>query len=780
MARKRTPLSTDDLLAAISAAEESAIGIANSTIATERADAIARYLGKQYAGELAPAEGRSSVVSRDVADVIDGVLANVIKPFVGGDDVVTFNPMGPDDEERAKQESDYVNFVVNERNNGFLVLNAAIKDALLLRSGYVKCGWTKRSDVVVENYTEQSDEELAMLMNDADVEIVEHTEYPLPDPTMMEGQAPTLHDVKVRRARPTEFVCTDPCPPEELLVSQRTRTVGLQESDFVQHRTRKTLSEIRQMGYDVPDDINDDDNSQTLEDYARERNVGMNLYDDDTQDMARRMVMFKETWIRIDRDGDGIAELRRVCQVGDTLLADDETDVVPVAPFCALLMPHQHVGISVYDMVEDLARLKTALMRAFMDNKYLANNIQWAVDAERANIDDFLISRPGGVKRGRGNPNEWVTPVATPDTGPSALQGLEYLDAVRENRTGYTRQTQGLKTDALVTETVGGMLMQLTQSQLRLEMIARTIAETGVRELYRIVHALTLKHSTRADKVRINNKWIEIDPRQWVKRQDLSIAVGIGSASQQQMMASLTMIGQAQEKVIPLGLAKPDNIYNTLKKMVNAAGFKNVDEFFTAPEPNPQTGKVEMPPSPPNPAVQIEQMKQQGAAQMAQFEAQQSAQKLAMEGQIKQQELAASLELQRSNDMRQSQLDQQKAELEANARAQEMALERYKIELETAAKKEIEQAKIQAQFAIEQMRQQHASETQDKQNAAEANKGGEAKQLDQLFLPRTVLRDERGKVVGVNHGGVIHEVVRDELGRVAGMRPKTQEPKTIQ
>ena len=767
MARKKTPITDEELLAAVDAAESSALGANQSTISTDRADAIDRYLGKAYAGELAASDGRSSVVSRDVADVVEGVLANVMRPFVGGEEVVRFSPLGPDDEEAAEQESDYINWVALERNNGFLVLNAAIKDALLLRSGYVKMYWTKRQDVILETYQGLSEDELALIVQDKDVQIVQHSEYPGPDamgmqqPEMMPMQMGMpaqqammmVHDVKVRRARPTEFVCLDPCPPEEILVSQRTRTVGLQEADFVQHRTHQTLSELRQMGYEVDDDITDDDNAETVEDYSRQRQSPGNIFQDDPYDLARRLVLFKETWMRIDKDGDGIAELRRICQVGRTLLSDDETDIIPIAAFCPVLMPHQHIGISIYDMVEDLAKLKTALMRQFMDNKYLSNNSQVYVDVNKVNMDDVLVSRPGGVKRVDGPPGEAVMPMVTPDTGPSALQGLEYLDSVRENRTGYTRQSQGLETDALVNKTVGGMAMQLSQSQLRLEMIARTLAETGVREMFRIIHALTLKHSTRAEKVRLRNKWVEINPREWVRRTDLSISVGIGSSSQQTMIAGLAMIGQAQEKAMALGLVNPDNIYAMLKKLANAVGFKHTEEFFTAPQPNPQTGKAEMPPPPPNPMVQVEEVKQKGdamktqalhqhALQLAQMADGLKAQELQHSFELKKMEQAGALALQQSNDQRQSALDQQKAMLEQQHSVADQELQITLANIAAAARVEV--ARIGA--GIDDGGVLLAQEAKD---AHYELMGQLQNMVAVLAAPKTVVRDAQGKVSGV-------------------------------
>ena len=243
----------EQLLAAISAAEQASVSMSEGQLATDRADAIDRFNGKTYGNER---PGRSAVVSRDVADVVEGVLANVIKPFVAGDQVVQFNPRGPEDEEQAQQETDYVNFVALERNNGFVVLASSFKDALLLRNGYIKCGWTKREDVMVERYEGQSDDQLAILLSDPEIEVVQHSEYPdpsfvpppMPAPQAMQaGFTPDmppqqmLHDVVVRRKSSTEYVETVPVPPDEIVISERTRTPSVQDTPFIQHRTHKKI-----------------------------------------------------------------------------------------------------------------------------------------------------------------------------------------------------------------------------------------------------------------------------------------------------------------------------------------------------------------------------------------------------------------------------------------------------------------------------------------------------------------------------------------------------------
>jgi hypothetical protein len=266
-------LTNEQILAAIEAAEAASFGPKTSEIATDRADALDRYAGKPYGDEK---PGRSAFVSRDVADVVEGVAANALKPFVGGDRVVVFNPRGPEDEEQAEQETDYVNFITMERNNGFVNLASAVKDALLLRNGYIKLGWTKRSDIALEKYQGLNDEELTLIMQDEDVEVASQSEYPDPafiQPVMMAGQeppeAPKLYDLTLRRKRPTEFVEHYPAPPDEILVSQRVTEPSVQNADFVQHRTSKMLSEVRQLGYDVPDDISDAEDPDTIEEQAQ-------------------------------------------------------------------------------------------------------------------------------------------------------------------------------------------------------------------------------------------------------------------------------------------------------------------------------------------------------------------------------------------------------------------------------------------------------------------------------------------------------------------------------
>jgi hypothetical protein len=808
-------LSDEQILAAIDAAEAAAFGPKSTEIASDRADALDRYMGKPYGDEK---PGRSQVVSRDVSDVVEGVCANVLKPFVGGDRVVVFNPRGPEDEAAAQQETDYINFVVMERNNGFIVLNSAVKDALLLRNGYVKLGWTSRQDITVEKYRGLSDEELALLQEDGDVDVSITAEYPDPSfsaPQMLDQMgmpvpgpgAPTLFDVTARRKQATEYVECMPVPPDELLVSQRANEPSLQPADFVQHRPQKTISELRELGYDIPDDISDDEEGAAfdLEDYAR--NLFSSEVDgqDPTALAARRLVTYKESWLRIDKDGDGIAELRRVCSVGKNILkykggktADEEADMIPIACFVPILMSHRHHGISVYDLVKDIAETKTTLVRSFLDNRYLQNNAEKVVNVNAVeNIDDFLTSRPGGIKRVRGSPGDAVMPLVVPDTGSGALMALEYMDSIRENRTGYTKTAQGMKSGSLATDTLGELENQWSQSSIRLEMIARTVAETGMRDLFRIAHALTLKHSSRSEKIKLRNSWAVVNPREWVRRTDLSISVGLGSTTGPQQMQNLGLIGQAQQQAMPLGIVTPENVYNTAAKMATAAGFKNPEEFFTKPEKTPkldeqgqpvmgQDGQPVMeskqPPPPKDPAVQAEEIKAQTQMQLEpmKLQAQQQIEQQKTQNNVQQ----AQFEAQTSAQLEEYKINKQ-AELERFKVEQQAELERYKADLN--AQVELQKAQISAGA---QIRSSYKKQTgKDEMPEEEDQKRVQAEErennrdmsiqeiramvrdmVEEASSPVVLERDRTGRVAAVTKGKRKRTIQRGPDGGIAGIQ----------
>jgi hypothetical protein len=608
-----------DLVAAIEYQE--GLADTNGDLNEERANALDRYLGRLYGNEQ---EGRSKVVMRDVADTIEWIKPSLMKVFASGDEVVKFEPVGPEDEEQAQQETDYCNHVLMQKNNGFIVLHDWFHDALLQKTGYTLTQYETEKFPKKESYVGLSDDELALVTQDPEVEVLEYSMEPT--------EYGPKHSVTVKCMK--EYGCTKVTniPPERVKIAVDWPNVSLAGCPFVEVIDFPTISDLRQRGFDVDDEINDGGTNTEDEWQEERRSVQTDIYSDRQDlesDPSMRRVRTRYVWIRFDEDGDGIAELRYVIIVGTTILHNEETDILPVAALTPLRMPHEHYGQSIADIVMDLQEIRTTLTRGFLDNMYLANNGRYAIDANVVNLDDMLVSRPGGVVRMNGSVPGSIVPLVHPQEGGAILQAIEYVDTIRENRTGVTKYNQGLNADSL-NKTATGITQIMTAAQQRIELIARVFAETGVKDLMLIIHGMSIKHGRKEEMMKLRNKWVPVNPRTWNERRDVTVSVGLGTGNKDQMLQHLMMILQAQQQAIQIGVASPKNIYNALSKLTQNAGFKQAEEFWTDPEKNP-------PPQAPNP----EAIKAQAEMQKSQFEAQQDAQKFQAEAMLEQQKAQA-------------------------------------------------------------------------------------------------------------------------------------------
>lgn len=780
-----------ELLSAILAREANSFGFGSGELAEQRATAIDRFLSRPYGDEQ---EGRSHAVSTDLRDTVMWVMPQLLRTFLAGDDIVRFEPVGPEDETQARIETDYLNHILLERNNAFMAFSAAFQDALLLGNGYAKVWWSVREDVLVERYQGKTDDEFAMLMQDPDVEleVADHQEYPDPSwvqmppqmnpqtgQMMMPPPAPMLHDVTVRRIRPVEFAKFEAVPPEELYISRNARSANLQDVDFVQHRRKITISELREMGYDVPDDLAGwRDDITGIEKLSRDRFHDFSIDDDDgATDPASRMVTYCESYIRVDADGDGKAELRRVCHVASKILHNYETDFIPIVSFAAIPFAHRHHALGMYDLLKDVEQIKTTVIRQYLDGLRVSNNPRTAVDANRVHVDDLLTSRPNGIVRTMGSPSESIMPMPAIPTGPQAMEGLRWLESWRMDASGVSPAmagAQGLDASAL-SKTATGISTQVTQALMRVEAIARSLAD-GVRELVLLLHAITLKHATRADKVRLKNQWVAVDPRNWVKRADLSVQVALGAGTKEIRVAQLQSMIAMQMQLLPIGVVTPDKIFNAVGRLANELGFRNADEFVS----NPAQQQPKAPP-PPDPLVAAQQIKSQTDLQLKQMDAQQKAQQAQMDVQVKQAELqakvqadaqsaAADLELERVKIAQEAQTRIEVARIEAELKAQTaLQIEQMKLANDLERTRAENAPSLEANEAITNMAMGHS---QLAQVVAQANAALEelAAQMNRKANAR-IVRDGKGRVAGLvdGEGIAIATVQRDQNGRLSGM-----------
>ncbi len=742
-------LSNDELISAIEQEEATAINWADGPLAEQRAEALRRYNREPYGNEV---EGRSQVVSNDVQDTITSIMPSLARVFLSGDEIGKFEPIDPSDQ-GAEIESEVTNWYLMTKNDGYSVIYAALKDALLLGNSYVKAWWRENNSVKAERYKGLSDEELAIILQDRDVQVVEHDAYPDPeappamDPMGMPVQ-PMLHNLKVQRVRADEYVQIAAVPPDEVLVSRTHRETSLQNADFVQHRRTLSIGELTELGYKVDPNISDDvDDENRPESLARDRYQENSLYganeDASTWDASRRLVTLRETWIRLG-DADNTQTLWRICIVGRTILHKEEADQIPLASFSPILYPHSHVGESVYSLVEDIAELNTTITRQYLDNLYLANNARTVVDVDRVNIDDLLVSRPGGIVRvNGGDPASALMPLVTPDVGGAALQALEMLQGAKERRTGIARINQGAMDPNMLNRTATGASLMMSAGQAHLELIARCLA-SGIKDLFLITHALALKHSTKPLQLRLQNKWIATNPREWQRRTDFALQVALGTGAPEQQMAKLTAIGQFMQQGMALGLVTPQNMYEWGKEFLRVAGYRSPDKFLTQPQPGSQ------PPQQPNPLVQVEQIKQQSAHALKDKELQAQA---AMAGQDAQQKYG--LEQQRM----QNEIAAQTQQAQADA-----ALAKYKADLDAETTVKTKLIEIAGQLLAQSMAPEPAepgAEGDDAEDVGEEQGNAQMQQMMQALMatvqqlaaasgaPKRIVRGPDGRAVGV-------------------------------
>ena len=627
------------------------LGYMGDTISKQREQAMQYYYGLPFGNEVA---GRSQYVDSTVQDTIEWIKPSLMRVFASGDEMVKFTPHGPEDVAMAKQATDYVNYVFTKDNDGWEILYSWFTDALLSKNGIVKVWWDEYDEEQREEYRGLDETELTALITQEGVEVVEHTEY-------IEYEQP-VHDIVIKRSQYNGRVKVENVPPSEFLISREAKTI--QDARFVCHRVEKTLSELREMYPEKdlqPEDLGagDEDlmsySAERLERYAFDKSARYweGWGGDEFGDESLRRYWLHESFLRVDQDGDGIAELRKVCTVGSTVLQNEEIDAVPFVSLTPVKIPHKFFGLSLADLVMDLQLYKSTLMRNLMDNMYNQNFGRYAVLEGAANLDDLLTQRPGGVVRVK-SPNA-VMPLSTPPLEPYSFQMLEYLDGVRESRAGVSRMSQGLNENALTSHTTATAVNAVMgAAQSRVELIARNFAETGVKELMMRIYELVQKNQDKQRVVMLRNEWVPVRPDAWKDKYDCTVSVALGQGNKDQQMAHLSQMlsfaSQAMQGGLPIVTVQ--NMYNLGASLVKAMGFQNVDDFLTDPSKIPPQSKE---PSPEQQEMQMEaQIKhqelkiKQGELQLKAQKIQQEYQKLAVDANLKQQELALEKEQNRA------------------------------------------------------------------------------------------------------------------------------------
>lgn len=636
---------TDSEINAIVGAEEADSINFQSQIGKDRAKLLDYYNCRPYGDEV---DGQSQVVTSDVSDVIEGMLPSLVRVFTQGKYVARFEADNAASDDEANQKTAWANYVFMRQNDGTLILHNMMKDALLQYTGTVKVYWDESKEVTKERYAGLSMLELQKLKMDDETEIEEQEEVV----EYIQGSPITFYNVQVKRTRKVGKTRIDNIPPEEFLICRNAR--DFINPRFIGHRTPKTRSELILMGFDrdVVENLPADDNYAFESSY--EKNSRYWNYDggadSNAGDPANDIVYLGEYYVYIDTDGDGVAELWQIFRAGNEILGKEQVDEHPFCVIVPIPIPHRAIGSCPAEQVADIQYLKSTLMRQALNNIYQTNYARTVVN-ERVDLDDLLTPRAGGIIRVNDDApiTDSIQPFVVQPIAEPILGMMEYVDVMREIRSGVTRYNQGLDSEAL-NKTATGFKGIMEAGQQRLDMIARIFADTGIREIFRKIIKLSMQYQDNSLQIRVMGQPMEIDPTSWRHNLDCRIDVGLGSGDRQEKIVNLNAILGIQQQLKETGSMLTDEakMYNTLDRLITEVGLKDAALYFNNPEQPVQVlqAQVEqlmamvqqLQAQMQNPLAEVEQIKSQTKIATVQMEQEHDLKKTIMEMQQRQQE----------------------------------------------------------------------------------------------------------------------------------------------
>lgn len=580
------------------------------TLRSWRAQTFKKYMGEKYGNEE---KGRSQVVMTDISDTVEWIMPALMRIFHGGQDVVQLRPQGPEDEANCKLMEEKLNFDFLKQNKGFLITHNWFKDALLYKAGVVKYHWQKAESHQKKKYKGLTQGEYENLENDDEFIVDEVTPKLVRTEWVFDGfqDVPNdvyEYDVKGRQIITVSKPIIEVLPPEECIFDLKAKDIP--SSKIFAHRKVVTKDDFKKynkdekdIGAEIANGMNDPEYIARFDDLGGVQFI--------SPDQNGEEFYLYECYVD-DRDDAGEKVPKKVTIAGDeTLDIEDNTyDRPPVCVISPIVIQHRIMGRSISELVEDIQLLRTALMRYILDNIYFQNNGMKVVNPYRINVDDLINgNRPGGIIRTTEDvdPSTAIFPVPIAPLPQHVMSIVEYIDGIRENKTGVTKYNQGMDSGSL-NKTASGISQIMTASQQRLELIARIFAETGYQDLMRALVDMNIKFFDREQFVKVNDDWVSINPDMISGYYDVIIDVGIGTGNKEMVFNQLTnmlntytgVMGKMVQPGMPQ-IVGPQNIYNILKEMWQIQGFKNVDRFVT----DPNTAAMQMPPMPPpNPLME--------------------------------------------------------------------------------------------------------------------------------------------------------------------------------
>lgn len=672
-------LSDDDLKQLIEDRLRTAMGASGTQIAKDRIRNLDAYLAEPEGEWSAPeVEDRSSLVATDAADTVEWILPSLLRVFASSRDAIEVTPRRPQFQQQAELVKETLKWVFWDRMDGLTFLHDWFKDGLTSKVGFARVGYCDSKLTVSEPYRGLTDGQVQALLSEEGVTVTGHAAR---IEQTDQGQI-QMHDLDIERSESDGYPVVHAVPPEEMRIDNAARYGS--EPAFIAQEYTRSRSDLLAEGYPVEALGSQYDRGMVNEESQARRRINSSfLFDDDDSDDPQLRVV--DAYVRRGSPSD--AKWIRGLIIGDTLVERTETDAHPFVWWCPAPMPHVFFGHCPVDQAIEPQRLRTRLLRAVEDNVYLSvNGRTGVVGGDENTIDDLLDSRPGGVVRLKSKDD--LVPIIQPDLSAAAWQAVEWAEQWTEKRTGFSRLSKGLSSEA-INDTATGVMEITERADMRVELISRHAAAALSKVLAKVMRVMG-RHQDVSQTIRINGQWVDVDPRQWDTMYQVVVRVGLGTANKDRQTAQLGQLMDVQQGLSQGGVVPPVAAIALARRLAESMGLERAEQFFPdPPPPNPN--------QPPPLPVLIEQMKGQQRAAETQLQAQ-----------AKLQEVQANLQLQASNDARDSERAQLQAALDAQLQRADQenkrfiaemqaANDRYRTELEQQTKLQI--AAMQAQAA---------------------------------------------------------------------------------
>ena len=651
-------LSEDEIQNTVTSAVREAVDFVETEVSPDRIKAQKYFDGKSVVDFE---EGRSRVVATKVRDTIRAIKPALMRVFLQSDKPVEFIPNTPQAVMGADQATKYAKYIF-ERNNGFRILSDVFHDALIKKVGVAKVYYDEVQHVEIDEYSDLTPEQLAFIENDPESEVLSQEETIIAEAVIdemgMEIQPRMAsYNLRVARTSTKGQIKIQSVAPEDFFVDRMA--VSIDDCYVCGHTSEARVGDLVAMGFDFETVYNLGGAADgTVDDEEELARRGWDDTDDDENaaDPSMRKVQFTEAYMKMDIEGTGIPRLYKfICAGDDYKILDYELcDYSPFAVFEIDPEPHSFYGRSLVDIIEDDQDASTVLLRGLLDSITWLNNPRMEVVEAQVNMDDVLNNEFGGVIRTKAPGN--IREITMGGASTAALPAMQYYDEIIRTKTGITGAGMGLDVDALSSQTAAGVRLADQTTNAVAELMARVLAEGGMKQLFRTIVQLARQHPNPGEMIRVDGQFVPVDPQSWATDFDLVVNVGIGTGRHEERMVALGQVIQMQLQAWSMGgpqngLVGLTNIRNALADAAMLGGLTNPDRYF----------------KPMNP--QIEQQLMQQAAQAAQGQQQNDPTKAFMQVEM------AKVQQKAQADVQKAQIAAQKAQADTALEAQKMRMD---------------------------------------------------------------------------------------------------------